>query len=124
VRLVVAQVRYWNPRRSEATYGNPRSVISWEDRTPRVMAEQRAEYTIWWRSLMLLQSQLAGRLRDHEALLRPSLGIPRAAAAPVIHRGGRDRIGKLPLRQARPLAGDTLGWAAVRRAAPEQDMAA
>jgi hypothetical protein len=76
---------------------------------------------------MLLQSQLARRLRDHEALPIAAPAEPwdtAAAPAPVIHRGGRDRIGKLPLRQARPLAGDTLGWPAVRGGAPEQDMAA
>jgi hypothetical protein len=60
--LIEAYVKNWRP--SECV-GSPRSPLEWSEPRLEKIAEQRAEYTIWWSALAELANQLRGRLRDH-----------------------------------------------------------
>lgn len=80
-KLIPANVTHWSPKRPSSFYGEPRCPLSWEDPTIQTVAKQRAEYTIWWRALALLQRQLSGLLRDHEALPPGVPAEPWAAGA-------------------------------------------
>jgi hypothetical protein len=85
--LVPAYVRHWEAKRPDAWYGEPRCPISWEDPTIRLIAEQRAEYTIWWRMMGVLQGRLAGRLSEYEAApleCSPSPWLAPPPAAPRV----------------------------------------
>jgi hypothetical protein len=84
--LVVAHVRHWEAKRPNACYGEPRCPISWEDPTIRLIAEQRAEYTIWWHMMAVLQGRLAGRLSEYEAEPLECSPSPWLAPLPVAPR--------------------------------------
>ena len=65
-RLIDANVVHWNYGNARWR-GEPRSPLSWDNPSIAHVAKERAEYTLWWRALMLLWSQLAGRLKEHDA---------------------------------------------------------
>lgn len=103
--LVAANVAHWNAERWPAgLYGEPRCPITWGDPKIKTVAEQRAEYTIWWRALTMLASQLAGKLKEHEAAPLDCAAMPWLAPPPKVPRvhGERASVSKpLPLAPAR-----------------------
>jgi hypothetical protein len=119
-KLIPASAVHWNGARHPASYyGEPRCPISWEDPTIPRVARRRAEYAIWWGKMTMLQRQLVGRLRQHEATplecsLRPWL-VPPASAPRVLKPGDGVVLDKdLPPR----LAGDMLAGPAPIRSRP------
>jgi hypothetical protein len=104
-KLVVCNYHRWTEIKPAAFYGMPRSPITWSDPTIKVVAEQRAEYTIWWRALTMLQGQLAGRLKEYEAApltFSPTPWLMSAPAPAPIHRAtDRAPLKKLPLQPCR-----------------------
>lgn len=104
--------------RSEMFYGEPRSPLKWDDPSVCTIAVQRTEYTIWWRALALLQTQLAGldpttgatlKVRDHEVLPLSAPAepwhTPQEAARPALKTACETPARKLPLKPERPLTG-------------------
>jgi hypothetical protein len=65
-RLIDADVVHWKYGNAR-WYGEPRSPLSWDNPSIECVAKERAEYSLWWHALMLLQSQLVGKLKEHEA---------------------------------------------------------
>jgi hypothetical protein len=98
--LVRCNYRHWNEQRHAGYYGEPRCPIAWGEPKIKTAAEQRAEYTIWWRALTMLANQLDGRLKEHEAAPPDCPAMPWLTPPPPmprVHGERTDAVKPLPL---------------------------
>jgi hypothetical protein len=56
----------WRPKERGNLVGDPWCPIEWADPTVELIAEQRAEYTLWWHALANLADELRN-LTEHVA---------------------------------------------------------
>lgn len=82
--LIEAVVKNWR----NDFVGAPRCPIEWLDPRPEKLAEQRAEYTLWWRSLALLADQI-NALPVGEGMQDFLVTRPQCAARPWSILGAR-----------------------------------
>jgi hypothetical protein len=104
--LVHANVTHWNVKtHPSCTYGEPRCPIEWGEPKIKTVADQRAEYTIWWRALNMLAGQLAGKLKERVAAPLDCSATPWLQPPPkVVRVHGEQRAAgtePLPLAPAR-----------------------